>query len=80
MPEPPGEAEPPRAPRAAPLVPGEDERRERGQVVGVGGVAKAEQQRHREREDQRAAGADVRDPIVEAEHAQVLAAAIAACP
>ena len=62
--------EPERSGRAgspAPLA--EHERRDRGEVVGVGRVPEAEQQRDEQRDDEPAVGAQLRDRVVEPEHA-----------
>ena len=64
----PGESEENGPARTAPSV-GEHERRDRGQVIGVGRMAEAEQQRDRERKADAASVAQLGDAVVEAEHA-----------
>jgi hypothetical protein len=79
MPQAPRKAEAPGAPRAVGLIAGH-EHRDRRQVVGIGRVAQAEEQRDEEREHPAAAG-EIGNAMVEAEHqAPMLAAATAAWP
>jgi hypothetical protein len=77
----PGEAERRRPARAAGPV-AEDQRRDRGEVVGIRRVAHAEQQRDEDRDEEPASSAGVGDPLVEPEHGYcaILAAATAAWP
>jgi hypothetical protein len=79
VPQAPCQAKPPGAPRAVRFV-ACDKHRDRREVIGVGRMAQAEQQRDEQRE-QPAAIREVRDPLVEPEHQPcALAAATAACP
>ena len=70
--EAPGEAEPRGAPRARRSRAGGDQRRHSGEVVGVGRVAEAEQDRDaRPRRARVAPSENVCDPVVESEHRQL---------
>ena len=66
-PRPQDEAEP-RGGARRPLAAGGDERRHGGEVVRVGRVAEAEQDRDADDDEQRGAVREVRDPVVESEH------------
>ena len=79
--EPPGQSERRGATGPAALV-RQQERGDRREVIGVGGVAQSEQHRHEQHDEQPAAAAQLRDRVVEARHGQLprAVAAIAACP
>ena len=66
----PGEAEPRGEPRR-PLAAGGDQRRHGGEVVRVGRMAEAEQDRHADDGEQGGAAREVCDPVVEPEHLYV---------
>ena len=70
MAEPPGHAEPPRPARAV-LGIGRDQRRDRGQVIGVGRVPQAQHQRDHQHQRQRLAAGQLRYPLVKPEHPDV---------
>src|SRR3989304_5803741 len=52
----------------SPLAPGRDERRHGGEVIRVGGVAKAEEHCDREHDPDRCPIGEGRDSVVESEH------------
>ncbi len=78
VPAPPGEPEPAR-PRGPVTRVGDDQRGHRRQVIGVGGVAQAEQDGHQQRDDD-AAAAEPGQRVVEPAHQTRRAAATAAWP
>ena len=51
--------------RAMVAILGSDQRGDRDEMVGIGGMAKAEHEREAERDQQRRAGEEARDPGVE---------------